>query len=457
VEKMVQTGNRALRLKPKALFCPAMQGLNAATESKKVAFHTLGCRLNFAETGALARGFSERGYQIVDFGEQADVVMVNTCTVTDQADSTCRNLIRKARNSSPEGKVVVVGCYAQMDAEKVAAVTGVDLILGTSEKYKIFDYLDEEDTGQIHVDQTNEFWGAYSGGVDGHTRAFLKIQDGCNYICSFCIIPRARGRSRAMPWQDVVEQARKIVDGGAKEIVLTGVNIGEYEEASGTPLWELVARLLEIEKLQRLRLSSVEPNTITQKLLETLKASPKAMDHFHVPLQSGSDAMLARMRRKYDTAHYRAVAAMIKDYFPRAGLGADIILGHPGETDIEFEETMQFLRDVPITHFHPFPFSKRKGTLSAKMEGQLGNNVKKSRVRAISMFGEAKLEAFAGEQIGTVNQVLFEQKNERGLWEGHSSNFVKVLVESSADLNNTIVPVRIISQQGKLLYGEIQH
>ncbi len=457
VEKIAKGLDKSLRLIPLALFCHAMQTRLAPDQTKKVAFHTLGCRLNFAETGAIARGFSERGYEVVEFGENADVVMVNTCTVTDQADSTCRNLIRKARNSSPEGKVVVVGCYAQMDPEKVALAAGVDLILGTSEKYKIFDYLDDDESSQIHVDQTNEFWGAYSGGVDGHTRAFLKIQDGCNYICSYCIIPRARGRSRAMAAADVVAQAKTIIDSGVKEIVLTGVNIGEYEEASGTPFWELVARLLEIDQLKRLRLSSVEPNTITQKLLETLKASPKAMDHFHVPLQSGSDAMLERMRRKYNTAQYRDIMAMIKNYFPHAGIGADIILGHAGETEEEFQATMQFLREMPITHFHPFPFSKRKGTLSAKMEGQLTTATKKSRVRAVMMFGEAKLEAFAAQQVGTVSQVLFEQQNAQGLWEGHSSNFVRVAVESTIDLKNKILPVRMDRHVGKLLFGNILH
>ena len=425
--------------------------------NKKVAFHTLGCRLNFAETGSIIQGFRQRGYDVVDFGQQADVVMVNTCTVTDQADSTCRNLIRKAQKSSPEAKIVVVGCYAQMDPQAIARMEGVDLILGTSEKYKVFDYLDEDSEQLIKVDHSTDFWGAASGVGDGHTRAFLKIQDGCNYICSFCIIPRARGRSRAIEPKVAVEEAKKLLVSGVKEIVISGVNIGEYEEASGTPLWELMARLLELDGLERLRLSSVEPNTITEQLLKTLKQSPKSMDHFHLPLQSGSDEMLVSMRRKYSVEEYRYKIAMVKDYYPDSGIGADIILGHPGETQEEFLKTFNLLRELPITHFHPFPFSKRQGTLSAKMTNAIPQQTKKERVRAITMFGEAKLQAFAEEQVGRSNNVLFETRNAQGLWEGYTTNFVRVEVNSSAELKNQILPVRLMNAQFGKLQGELIH
>ncbi len=421
-------------------------------QEKTVSFHTLGCRLNSSETGAIAQGFTDRGYKIVPFGEKADVVMVNTCTVTDSADSTCRNLIRKAHNSSPEGKIVVVGCYAQMEPEKIAAIQGVDLILGTAEKYRIFDYLEEEKGQIVNVDMTNDFWGAATTPSETRTRAFLKIQDGCNYICSYCIIPQARGRSRAIDPKDAINTAKKLVEQGYKEIVLTGVNIGEYEDASGVPFYKLVQSILQIEGLKRLRLSSVEPNTINDDLLKVLKDSPKSMDHFHIPLQSGNDEVLKSMRRKYGVSEYKDIIFKIKDYFPTSGIGADIILGHPGETHEQFLDTFNLLRKLPITHFHPFPFSKRKGTLSAKMENQIPHKVKKDRVKIITDLGKAKLLDFMNDFIGTTNNVLFEQKDEEGFFEGHTTNFLKVKMHSSEDISNKIIPIKLESVEfGKLI------
>lgn len=422
------------------------------TQEKTVSFHTLGCRLNMSETGTIAQGFTDRGYKIVPFGEAADVVMVNTCTVTDSADSTCRNLIRKAHKSSPEGKIVVVGCYAQMEPQKIASIQGVDLILGTAEKYKVFDYLEEEKGQIINVDMTNDFWGASTTHSDSRTRAFLKIQDGCNYICSYCIIPKARGRSRAITPDEALASAKNLITQGYKEIVLTGVNIGEYEDASGTPFYKLVQSLLKLEGLQRLRLSSVEPNTINNDLLKVLKDSPKYMDHFHIPLQSGNDEVLKSMRRKYSVSEYCEVIHKIKEAFPQAGVGADIILGHPGETESQFLDTFNLLRRLPITHFHPFPFSKRKGTLSAKMEGQIPQQVKKDRVRLITDLGKAKLLDFMTDFVGTTNQVLFEHRGDDGLFEGHTTNFLKVKMESANDLSNQIIPVKLDSiKDGKLI------
>jgi len=435
--------------------CGNIMEIQSAQIKKKVSFHTLGCRLNFAESGALAQGFADRGYDVVEFGEDADLVMINTCTVTDQADSTCRNLIRKAHKASPEAKIVVVGCYAQMESAKIASIQGVDLVLGNSEKYKVFDYLDEEKDQVVKVDMTNDFWGAATTPADSHTRAFLKIQDGCNYICSFCIIPQARGRSRAIDPKEAIAHAEKLVKTGFKEIVLTGVNIGEYEEASGAPLHELVARLLDVKGLERLRLSSVEPNTITRELLQILHASPKAMDHFHLPLQSGDDDVLKAMRRKYTVPQYKDILAMVKDYFPHAAVGADIILGHPGETEEQFQNTFNLLRESAITHFHPFPFSKRNKTISAKLENQIPHHVKKSRVRSIIMLGQAKLQAFSEEQVGRSSNVLFETLNDNGLWEGYTSNYVRCAVKSDADLNNQILPVKMTEFINGKLVGQI--
>jgi threonylcarbamoyladenosine tRNA methylthiotransferase MtaB len=423
--------------------------------NKRVALHTLGCRLNSAETGSIAQGFKDRGYAIVEFGEPADVVFINTCTVTDAADSTCRNLIRKAHGSSPEGKIVVAGCYAQMEPEKIASMQGVDLVLGNSEKYKVFDYLDEEGENLIHVDKTWEFFGAATTTADSHTRAFLKIQDGCNYICSFCIIPFARGRSRAISIEDAVSEAKKLVSNGFKEIVLTGVNIGEYEQASGEKLADLVARLLEIEGLMRFRLSSVEPNTITDELIEVLKSSSKVQDHFHLPLQSGDDDILKGMRRKYTVSDYKKMVNKLIAAFPNAGIGADMIIGFPGETKEQFENTFELARQLPLTHFHVFPYSKRKNTTAAKLENHIHHAEKKQRVKALLMLGEAKLNLFTEDQIGKRAQVLFERKNKHGLFEGYSSNYIRVQVLSDLDLSNQICEVYLSGMKNGKLIGEI--
>ncbi len=432
-----------------------MENTEVNLNNKRVALHTLGCRLNLSETGSIAQGFKDRGYDIVEFGEAADVVFINTCTVTDAADSTCRNLIRKAHGSSPEGKIVVAGCYAQMEPEKIAGMQGVDLVLGNSEKYKVFEYLDEEKDNAIHVDKSWEFYGAATTAADSHTRAFLKIQDGCNYVCSFCIIPFARGRSRAISVLDAVSEAKKLVSQGFKEIVLTGVNIGEYEQASGEKLHHLVAEVLAVEGLERFRLSSVEPNTITDELLEVLKSSPKVMDHFHIPLQSGDDEILKAMRRKYTVADYKRIIGKIMAAFPNAGIGADVIVGFPGETKEQFENTFNLLKELPITHFHVFPYSKRKNTTAAKMENHIHAAVKKERVKTLMMFGDAKLNLLSEDQIGKRTKVLFERRNKKGLFEGYSSNYVRVQVSTDQELSNVEREVLVTGMLEGKLVGEL--
>jgi threonylcarbamoyladenosine tRNA methylthiotransferase MtaB len=420
---------------------------------KKVAFHTLGCRLNFSESGSIAQGFVDRGFEVVEFGRPADVVFLNTCTVTDGADSTCRNLIRKAQSSAPEAKIVVAGCYAQMEADKIKQMQGVDLILGTSEKYKVFDYLDSEEELQVHIDKSSDFVGAATTLADSHTRAFLKIQDGCNYVCSFCIIPFARGRSRAISINEALNEAKSLATKGFKEIVLTGVNIGEYEANSGEKLTDLVRRIADIPEIKRLRLGSVEPNTVTRELLETLKASGKYQDHFHIPLQSASDAILTSMRRKYSIAQYKEILSMVKEYFPMTAVGADIIVGYPGEGEEQFLETFNFLRQGPITHFHVFPYSKRKGTTAAKLENQIQSAVKKERVKTLMMLGDAKLDEFSRNTIGTTTQVLFESQLD-GFWEGYTGHYLKLRVKSDENLKNEIREVRIADYVGGNLRGE---
>jgi threonylcarbamoyladenosine tRNA methylthiotransferase MtaB len=424
--------------------------------SKTVSFHTLGCRLNMSETGSIAQGFVDRGYKVVGFGESSDVTFLNTCTVTDGADSTCRNLIRKAYNSNPEGKVVVAGCYAQMEAEKIKKMQGVDLILGTHEKYKVFEYLDDDEDVQVRIDKSNEFWGASTTEADSHTRAFLKIQDGCNYVCSFCIIPFARGRSRTITVDNAINEAKKLVDKGFKEVILTGVNIGEYESTSGEKLVDLVKGVIEVDGLERLRLSSVEPNTITPELLQVLKDSGKYQDHFHIPMQSGCDDILTSMRRKYDVAFYKKTIALVKSYFPDASIGADIIVGYPGETDEQFMETFNLAKDLPLTHFHVFPYSKRKNTTAAKVDNHIQGNLKKERVKTLINLGEEKLSEFTQKMLGRESEVLFEREKD-GYFHGYTSNYIKVRIKSDENLKNKILKIKLDGIDGTKVSASVSN
>ena len=431
-----------------------MDQIQGQHSAGKVAFCTLGCRLNISETGSISQEFVDRGHEVVPFGEEADTILINTCTVTDGADSTCRNLIRKAHKSSPEARIVVVGCYAQMEPKAIAEMKGVDLILGNSEKHKVFEYLEEEERQKINIEMTNEFWGAATTPSDGHTRAFLKIQDGCNYICSFCIIPFARGRARAIKIADALLEADRLVESGFKEIVLTGVNIGEYENAHGETLSELVSRVFAVEGVERVRLSSVEPNTYSDELLNTLASSPKFMNHFHIPLQSGDDDILCSMRRKYSVADYREIVEKVVALFPDASIGADMIVGYPGETEEQFLKTYDLVKELPITHFHVFPYSKRKGTMAARMDDHIHNSVKKERVKRLFELGEEKLLEFSGKMVGKRYNVLFETC-EDGFFEGYTPNYVKVKVASTAELKNQTRDVYITEMKGGQLFGEI--
>lgn len=421
---------------------------------KTVAFHTLGCRLNLSETGQIAQGFVDRGYKVVPYGESADVTFLNTCTVTDGADSSCRNMIRKSQKFSPEGKVVVAGCYAQMEADKIKQMQGVDLILGTNEKYKVFEYLQEDQENIAKIEKSNEFWGATTTEADSHTRAFLKIQDGCNYVCSFCIIPFARGRSRTITVEGAQKEASKLVKNGFKEIILTGVNIGEYESTSKEKLTDLVEVVAKVPGLERLRLSSVEPNTITDELLETLYESGIYQDHFHIPLQSGNDDILKSMRRKYDLSFYKEVIAKVKNKFPHASIGADVIVGYPGETQAQFMDTYQLLKELPITHFHVFPYSKRKNTTAAKMENHIQSDVKKTRVKTLIALGEEKLQQFAAGLVGSTQKVLFEREKD-SQYEGYTSSYIRVQCKSESNLQNKIVEVEITEQIGSKLIAKV--
>ena len=434
--------------------------------SKRVAFYTLGCRLNFSESGALAQGFVERGHTIVKFGEEADFVFINTCTVTHSAEATCRHLIRKAKRANPKAKLIVAGCYAQTEAKEISKIPGVDFVLGTTEKYNVFDHIHHIEGPEersrpnkkspvvaIELNKTFKS-GATSKSLGGQTRAFLKIQDGCNYVCSFCIIPFARGRSRAISISEAKKKATTLLAQGFREIVLTGVNIGEYEEASKEKLSDLIAELLALKGLERLRLSSVEPNTITDELLCLLASSPKVLPHFHLPLQSGSNAILKAMRRKYSAEDYKNVVAKVFRYFPKASLGADIIVGFPGESEEQFLQTYHLAEELPLTHFHVFPYSERKNTTAARIKNPTPPSVKQKRVKKLLHLGDQKLSTFAKKQVGMECPVLFEDQDERGIWRGYTPSFLRVHVQSQKFLHNQIFQILLQDYRRGQLWGE---
>ena len=427
-------------------------GVNVS--KRKVAIETLGCRLNISESGTFADQFRERGYEIGKLRENVDVVLINTCCVTQKAEATCRNLIRKAKTKAKGARIVVVGCYAQTAYEEIKKNLDVDLVLGSFEKSNLFKYLDEiEATDSIHVDKNKKFFSSRSTKAEGHTRAFLKIQDGCNYVCSYCIIPRARGDSQSLPVADVIKEATLVLNEGFKEIIITGVNIGDYQDNSQN-LLDLIHKLLELKKLERLRLSSIEPNILTKNFLSSIATNEKIMDHFHVPLQSGDDEILSKMRRKYNVKDYAQVINNIKKYFPSAGIGADVIVGFPGETDWHYQNTKKLIESLPITHLHVFPFSKRKKTLAYNMPDEVNDKIKKDRVMELIALGEKKINQFAKDQEGKTFKVLFEKRNKNGFFEGFTPNFLNVLQETNEDLNNQVKEVKIKQAIQNDLIGE---
>ncbi len=410
---------------------------------KKISFYTLGCRLNFSETAEMAGILANKGYEIVPFGDNAHVTVVNTCTVTKKADATCRNLIRKAHGLSPQGKIIVAGCYAQMDSERLSKMPEVDLVLGTSEKYNILAHLNAGPSqGPIHVKKTRNFQSAISGPLEGRTRSFLKIQDGCNYICSFCIIPQARGPSRSISIREALLRIKTLAKNSLEEVVLTGVNIGEYKRHRGESLCSLIKEILKMERPTRLRLSSVEPNTITEELLNILSSSKKFMPHFHIPLQSGNDNILKKMRRRYNVEEYKRIAWRIKEILPHASIGADIICGFPGENDQQFNDTYNLVKYTPLTHLHVFPYSLRKGTAASHMDDQVQEDVKKSRVKRLLALGEEKIYNLMNQHISQTSEVLFENRDDRGRWWGYTPNYLKTYVFSKENLHNKILKVR---------------
>ena len=400
-----------------------------------VAFHTLGCKLNFAETGTMAEQFRQRDFDAVPFGQAADVVVLNTCTVTDEADRKCRQAIRKALRANPDAFVIVTGCFAQLRPEQIADIDGVDLVLGANEKFSLFNYLEalqKKEQTQIQVsciDDVTAFGAAYS--ASERTRAFLKVQDGCDYTCSFCTIPQARGRSRSDTIEGVIRQAESIAEAGYREIVLSGVNIGLFGQERGEGLIDLLRELDGVGGIDRFRISSCEPNLLTDEIIDFVAASRAFMPHFHLPLQSGDDFVLGKMRRRYRSQLYVDRVERIKRVMPDAAIGVDVIVGFPAETDERFENTFNFISDLPISYLHVFTYSERPDTTAVDQLDKMGGGVVPKQVRSnrnkrLRLLSEKKRIAFYSRFLGSTRPVLWEDVNRDGLMSGFTDNHVRV-------------------------------
>ncbi|MBI1806194.1 MAG: tRNA (N(6)-L-threonylcarbamoyladenosine(37)-C(2))-methylthiotransferase MtaB [Ignavibacteria bacterium] len=430
---------------------------------KKVALHTLGCKLNFAETSTIGRQFVDRGFEVVDFDQVADVYVLNTCSVTERADRECRQLIRRVLRQSPDAYIIVAGCYAQLQPAEIASIEGVDLVLGAKEKFNLFGHTNEfvkKSVSQVFVsciDEASEFHPAFSAEVGGRTRAFLKVQDGCDFNCSFCTIPLARGESRSQPIASAIQQAELIAAQGYKEIVLTGVNVGDYGSKIGTSLFELMTKLESVDGIERIRVSSIEPNLLTTKMIDFILRSEKFCNHFHIPLQSGSDEMLKRMRRRYLTEHYSRLVHYIKENDPDAGIGVDVIVGFPGETERLFEETYLYLVDLPVSYLHVFTYSERHDTPAPAFAGSIEPKIRFERNEMLRILSQKKRHAFYSSMIGRKVPVLFERTMHGDRMSGLTTNYVRVELPADDSLVNSIRNVTITGAQDDKCSGMVDY
>lgn len=438
---------------------------------QSVAFHTLGCKLNFSETSSIKRSFEGQGYGAVPFDQGADIYVINTCSVTDFADKKCRYEVRRALRYNPEAKIVVVGCYAQLKPQEIADIDGVDLVLGAAEKFNILKYIDEisktSEKGLIkagEVSEANSFVDAFSFG--DRTRSFLKVQDGCDYKCSFCTIPQARGASRSDTIENVVQNAEKIADLGTKEIVLTGVNIGDF--GNGTAVIEgtkpkkeamfidLAQSLDQVKGISRYRISSIEPNLCTSEVINFVAGSKNFLPHFHMPLQSGSDRMLKLMRRRYNKSLYAERVSLIKKCMPHCCVGVDVIVGFPGETEEDFMDTYDFINGLDISYLHVFTYSERANTPAAKMEEVVPMNIRRERNEMLRILSQKKRRVFYEQHIGTSQTVLVEQDKKSGSLTGFTANYIKVELPFDPNLVNKIVPIKLLHiKENGLVESEI--
>lgn len=411
-------------------------------ENKTAAYYTLGCKLNFAETSALGRQLQDAGITRARRGQKADVCVINTCSVTELADKKGRQAIRKVIQQHPEAFVVVTGCYAQLKPDDIAAIDGVDLVLGAEQKLDVVSYLDDlqkKGESQIITSKTNRIRSFVpSVSADDRTRYFLKVQDGCDYFCSFCTIPHARGRSRNGAIADLVKQARQVVDEGGKEIVLTGVNIGDFGHSTNETFFDLVRALDEVDGVERYRISSIEPNLLSDEIIEFVASSKRFAPHFHIPLQAGSDAVLQLMKRRYDTALFRHKTEKIKQMLPHAFIGVDVIVGVRGETDEYFEQSREFIESLNISQLHVFTYSERPGTQALRIEHKVEPKVKQARSKMLLDISDKKLLAFYESQKGMRRKVLFEHTRHGNKMHGFTENYVKLCADYNPALVNTI-------------------
>ena len=418
-------------------------------KGKKVAFHTLGCKLNFSETSTISRNFKNKEFDIVSFNSEADIYVINTCSVTEQADKKCRQAIKKVQNINPEAFIAVVGCYAQLKPGEIANNLGVDLVLGTKEKFNILEHLSSLQKNKIpevyscEIDEVDNFDSSHSEA--DRTRSFLKVQDGCDYSCTYCTIPLARGKSRNNKISELVIEAGKIAQSGIKEIILTGVNIGDFGKSTKESFLSLIKSLEKVDGIERIRISSIEPNLLTDEIIELVSKSKKIQHHFHIPLQSGCNKILAKMQRRYNRELFKSKVDKIKQLMPDAFIGVDVIVGFTGETDDDFNDTYQFLTDLDASFYHVFSYSERPNTKSANFDNKVPKNIIKIRSKKLHDLAEKKQQKFYIQNLGKDEEVLFESSKKNDLIFGFTGNYIKVETEYNKSLVGKIIQVKLES------------
>ena len=429
-----------------------------STPTKRVAFHTMGCKLNYSETSTISRDFINRGFEKVEYRDHADIYVINTCSVTENADKEARKLIRQAKRLNPLSSIAVIGCYAQLKPEEIAAIDGVDLVIGSEEKFNLLDHLNELDQKEDNtiirssIEHVHSFKPSYS--IGDRTRSYLKVQDGCDYTCSFCTIPLARGKSRSGNIQTTVKTAQEVALKGVKEIVLTGVNIGDFGVGSDENLLQLLIELDNIEGVERFRISSIEPNLLNNDIIAFCNTSKKFVPHFHIPLQSGSNKILKGMRRRYDQTIYRKKINKILSSNPETCIGVDVMVGFPGESDEDFLETYNFINDIDISYLHVFTYSERPDTPAKNIKEVISKRVRAERSKMLHILSQKKRRYFYDHFINTHREVLFESIR-NGKLVGHTDNYIKVEIDNFPGLVNMIHSVKLIENRGEFVIGEL--
>ena len=429
-----------------------------STQAKRVAFHTLGCKLNFSETATISRDFLRHGFEKVNYKDKADIYVLNTCSVTENADKEARKLIRQAKQRNPNSSVAVIGCYAQLKPNDIAAIDGVDIVLGAEEKFNLLNHLDSINLNgstkviQSEIDHVHKFTPSYSSSE--RTRSFLKIQDGCDYTCSFCTIPLARGQSRSDTISNTLKVAKEVAETDTREIVLTGINIGDYGKGSSETFFDLIQQLDLLDGIDRIRISSIEPNLLTNEIIEFCASSKKFMPHFHVPLQSGSDKILGAMRRRYKRDLYVNRVTRIKQTIADACIGVDVIVGFPGETEKDFLDTYNFLNELDISYLHVFTYSERPNTDAIEMSEIVSKEIRRERSKMLHILSDKKRRFFHDQFISKYRPVLFENMK-NGKLSGHTDNYIQVQMEGGSELINSIHSIKLVDNHGTVVDGKL--